>query len=120
MCTELADPLAALDIAERIRRALSGRLRVNQLDLAFGVSIGVAMSDADLLDLTEDDAAAALISNADTAMYEAKKSGRARRRALHRRRCALPPAIAPNWPPPWRMPSPSASSTSSTSPSCQR
>ena len=78
VCTELADPLAALDIAERIRRALSGRLRVNQLDLAFGVSIGVAMSDADLLDLNEDDGAAALISNADTAMYEAKKSGRAR------------------------------------------
>ena len=78
VCTELADPLAALDIAERIRRALSGRLRVNQLDLAFGVSIGVAMSDPDLLDLNEDDAAAALISNADTAMYEAKKSGRAR------------------------------------------
>jgi diguanylate cyclase (GGDEF)-like protein len=78
VCTQLADPLAALDIAERIRRALSGRLRVNQLDLAFGVSIGVAMSDPDLLDLTEDDAAAALISNADTAMYEAKKSGRAR------------------------------------------
>jgi diguanylate cyclase (GGDEF)-like protein len=78
VCTELADPLAALDIAERIRRALSGRLRVNQFDLAFGVSIGVAMSDPDLFDLTESDAAAALISNADTAMYEAKKSGRAR------------------------------------------
>ena len=78
VCTELADPLAALDIAERIRRALSGRLRVNQLDLAFGVSIGVAMSDPDLFDLAEEDAAAALISNADTAMYEAKKSGRAR------------------------------------------
>ena len=78
VCTELADPLAALDIAERIRRALSGRLRVNQFDLAFGVSIGVAMSDPDLFDLTESDAAAALISNADTAMYEAKRSGRAR------------------------------------------
>ncbi len=78
VCTDVADPLAALDIAERVRRALSGRLRVNQLDLAFAVSIGVALSDADLRDLGDDDAAAALISNADTAMYEAKNSGRAR------------------------------------------
>jgi len=78
VCTDVADALAALDIAERVRRALSGRLRVNQLDLAFSVSIGVALSDADLCDLGDDEAAAALISNADTAMYEAKKSGRAR------------------------------------------
>jgi diguanylate cyclase (GGDEF)-like protein len=78
VCTDIDDAVSALDIAERVRRALSGRLRVNQLDLAFAVSIGVALSDLDLLDLSDDDAAAALISNADTAMYEAKKSGRAR------------------------------------------
>ncbi len=78
VCSDVADPLAAIDISERVRRALSGRLRVNQLDLAFAVSIGVAISDSDLGDLSDADAAATLVSNADTAMYEAKKSGRAR------------------------------------------
>jgi diguanylate cyclase (GGDEF)-like protein len=78
MCTEVAEPIAALEIAERIRRALTGRLKINQLDLAFSVSIGVALSDPDLFDLSDEDAAGALISNADTAMYEAKGSGRAR------------------------------------------
>ena len=38
----------------------------------------MALTDADLLDLSDADAAAALISNADTAMYEAKSSGRGR------------------------------------------
>ncbi len=78
VCTDISDPVAALDIADRVRRALRGRLRINQLDLAFAVSIGVALSDPDVLEMSDDEAASALIGNADTAMYEAKNSGRAR------------------------------------------
>jgi diguanylate cyclase (GGDEF)-like protein len=78
VCTHIPNAVTALEVAERVRRALTGRLRVNQLDLHFSVSIGVALTDADLLDLSDADAASALISNADTAMYEAKSSGRGR------------------------------------------
>jgi diguanylate cyclase (GGDEF)-like protein len=78
VCRNIPDAITALDLAERIRRALSGRLRVNQLDLEFSVSIGVAMTDGDVMDLSNDDAAAAMVSNADTAMYEAKSTGRGR------------------------------------------
>lgn len=78
VCSAIPDAAVALDLAERIRRALSGRLHIHQLDLKFSVSIGVALSDPDQLALRNDAAASALISNADTAMYEAKNSGRAR------------------------------------------
>ncbi len=79
VCTGLADLSAAFELAERARRALTGRLRLRQLDLPLSVSIGVAVSDDEVLS-TEDDLAAAstLISNADTAMYEAKSNGRGR------------------------------------------
>ncbi|NND74780.1 MAG: EAL domain-containing protein [Ilumatobacter sp.] len=78
VCSRIPDAVTALDLAERIRRALTGRLKVKELDLEFSVSIGIAMSDADVLDLSDADAASALISNADTAMYDAKNSGRGR------------------------------------------
>lgn len=77
----MRDATVALDLADRIRRALSGRLRINQLDLQFSVSIGVALTDARLLANADVDAASELVSNADTAMYEAKSTGR--------RRCVL-------------------------------
>jgi EAL domain-containing protein (putative c-di-GMP-specific phosphodiesterase class I) len=78
VCRNIPDALTALDVAERVRRSLTGRLRVNQFDLEFSVSIGVAMTDGDVMDLSNDDAAAALVGNADTAMYEAKSTGRGR------------------------------------------
>lgn len=78
MCTDIVDANDALDLAERLRRALTGRLRLRQLDLPFSVSIGVALSDESVLRPDDPMAASTLISNADTAMYEAKNTGRAR------------------------------------------
>jgi diguanylate cyclase (GGDEF)-like protein len=78
VCQNVPDPVTALDLAERIRRALTGRLRLKQLDLEFSVSIGIALSDAEVLAMSDADATSALISNADTAMYQAKNSGRGR------------------------------------------
>ena len=74
----VGDSDSALELAERARRALTGQLRVGELDLEFSVSVGVALSDAELLDLDNDDAAAMLISNADSAMNQSKHSGRDR------------------------------------------
>lgn len=78
VCSDVSDAEDAVDLAERARRALTGRLRLRQLDLHFSVSIGVALSD----DFADDDdanaAAAELVGHADTAMYHAKNTGRAR------------------------------------------
>ncbi|HSM66550.1 MAG TPA: bifunctional diguanylate cyclase/phosphodiesterase, partial [Ilumatobacteraceae bacterium] len=76
--TGLHNAQEALDLADRARRALTGHLRLRQLDLPLSVSIGVAISDDDVLSRDNASAASALISNADTAMYEAKSAGRGR------------------------------------------
>jgi diguanylate cyclase (GGDEF)-like protein len=78
VCTDIVDVEDALDLADRVRRALTGRLRLRQLELQFSVSIGVALSDDALLRADDPMPASTLISNADTAMYEAKTAGRSR------------------------------------------
>jgi diguanylate cyclase (GGDEF)-like protein len=78
VCAGLTDPSEAVHLAERARRALTGRLRLRQLDLPLSVSVGVALCDDDLQDTDVMSVASALISNADTAMYEAKGAGRGR------------------------------------------
>jgi diguanylate cyclase (GGDEF)-like protein len=78
IATGVRDAVTALDFAERARRALTGHLRVGELDLEFSVSVGIALTDADVMDLDDDDAASMLISNADTAMYQSKQNGRGR------------------------------------------
>ncbi len=82
VCSDVPDVTAALELAERMQRALTGRMRVRQLDLQLSVSIGVAVSDHEILGMPDSSAAAAaMIDSADTAMYEAK--------ALGRQRCVL-------------------------------
>lgn len=76
--SDIPDVAAALELAERTQRALTGRLRIRQLDLHFSVSLGVAVSDHEILGFSDYDAAAAMIGNADTAMYAAKAAGRTR------------------------------------------
>ncbi|WP_439115780.1 putative bifunctional diguanylate cyclase/phosphodiesterase, partial [Ilumatobacter sp.] len=78
VCSDMPDTVTALELSDRIRQALSGRLRVRELDLEFSVSVGIALSDSDTLSLADQSAASTLISNADTAMYEAKRTGRGR------------------------------------------
>ena len=78
VCTDIVDAEDALDLAERIRRALTGHLRLRQLELPFSVSIGVALSDDVAMHADDPMPASTLISNADTAMYEAKNAGRSR------------------------------------------
>lgn len=78
IATGVNDSVTALDLADRVRRALTGHLRIGELDLEFSVSIGLALTDADVMDLDDDDAASMLISNADTAMYQSKQNGRGR------------------------------------------
>jgi diguanylate cyclase (GGDEF)-like protein len=75
---DVPDEMAALDLGERVRRALSGRLKIDGFDLEFSVSIGIALSDEHVFALPDDPGAALLVSNADTAMYEAKTGGRGR------------------------------------------
>ncbi|MEM1332069.1 MAG: EAL domain-containing protein [Actinomycetota bacterium] len=76
--SDIGDSDAAMELAERVRRALSGHLRIGDLDLEFSVSIGVAVTDDALLERSDDDAATLLVSHADSAMYSAKQSGRGR------------------------------------------
>ncbi|MGH9133015.1 MAG: putative bifunctional diguanylate cyclase/phosphodiesterase [Ilumatobacteraceae bacterium] len=76
--TDVADSTVALDLADRARRALTGRLTIKQLELDVSVSIGVALSDPDLLGEPPAQAAIRLVSHADTAAHAAKRAGRAR------------------------------------------
>jgi diguanylate cyclase (GGDEF)-like protein len=78
LCPEVHDGSVAMELADRIRRALTGRLTIRQLELDVSVSVGVSISDADLRALSPDDAAIQLVSHADTAVHAAKEAGRAR------------------------------------------
>lgn len=94
LCEGLLDEHVALDVAERIRTAITGPLVLQGVEIEAGASIGVAMSTPDLLaSQSAADAAVTLLRSADTAMYKAKQRGRGRselysdemRRAAHER-----------------------------------
>ena len=78
LCHDVPDSSVAMDLADRVRRALTGRLTIRQLELDVSVSVGVAITDAGLRELDAADAAIRLISRADTAAHAAKQAGRAR------------------------------------------
>ncbi|MEZ5270794.1 MAG: EAL domain-containing protein [Ilumatobacteraceae bacterium] len=79
LCDGTIDEHTSLDLAERVRHSLSGRVMLNGVEVELSVSIGVAiMSSHDVDGVGSADAAVELLRNADTAMYQAKRRGRSR------------------------------------------
>ena len=73
------DEETAYDLAERIRHALSGRVMVQGIEVELSVSIGVAVASGQMMESTSgQDGALELLRQADIAMYQAKRHGRAR------------------------------------------
>ncbi|HEU4912227.1 MAG TPA: PAS domain S-box protein [Actinomycetes bacterium] len=65
------DDRAARDLAERVRGALDGPIRVSSLELRTGLSVGIAIA-------RPGDDARSVLGQADAAMYRAKALGRGR------------------------------------------
>jgi diguanylate cyclase (GGDEF)-like protein len=78
LCHDVADGAVAMDLADRVRRALTGRLTIRQLELDVSVSVGVSISDQELRSAGAEEGAVQLVSYADTAVHSAKAAGRAR------------------------------------------
>lgn len=76
MCEGIGDDVAAMELAERVRQAVTGQMTIQSVDVRTGASIGVALSSVDVAPLG--DTAEALLRDADTAMYRAKMRGRSR------------------------------------------
>lgn len=79
LCEGVPDEHVAMDVADRIGRALAGRTTIQGIEVSTSASIGVALSTPSLLaDEPPADAALTLLRSADTAMYRAKQRGRGR------------------------------------------
>lgn len=79
LCENMVDEGVALELAERIRSSLSGRIMLNGAEVELSASIGVALASSHHIDgLSSKDAALELLRQADIAMYQAKRLGRAR------------------------------------------
>ena len=79
LCDGNIDEHIALDLAERIRHSLSGRIMLNGIEVELSVSIGVAVTSPQHIEGTSaGEAAIELLHNADIAMYQAKRRGRSR------------------------------------------
>jgi diguanylate cyclase (GGDEF)-like protein len=78
LCQGVTDGSVAMELADRIRRSLTGRLTIRQLELDVSVSVGVAISDPDIHAAEPAEGAIQLVSFADTAVHAAKAAGRAR------------------------------------------
>lgn len=79
LCNGSIDEHSALELAERIRLALSGKMMIRGVEVDLTVSVGVALASAHMLDgVSSNDAALTLLRNSDAAMYTAKRRGRSR------------------------------------------
>jgi diguanylate cyclase (GGDEF)-like protein/PAS domain S-box-containing protein len=79
LCNGGIDEHSAIELAERIRHALGGKLMIRGVEVDLTVSIGVALTDASHVEgVTAADAALTLLRQADAAMYTAKRRGRSR------------------------------------------
>jgi diguanylate cyclase (GGDEF)-like protein/PAS domain S-box-containing protein len=79
LCDGGIDEHTALDLAERIRHSLSGRIMLNGVEIELSVSIGVAVASPHHIEgMSASEAAVDLLRNADIAMYQAKRRGRSR------------------------------------------
>ncbi len=82
LCEGSIDEHGALDLAERVRLGLTGKMMVHGVEVDLTVSVGVALTSpsqvADMGAVTSHEAAVTLLRHADTAMYVAKRRGRSR------------------------------------------
>lgn len=78
LCHDVPDATIAMELADRVRRSLTGRLTIRQVELDVSVSVGVGITDDAALALPAEQAAVQLVSHADTAAHAAKQAGRAR------------------------------------------
>lgn len=79
LCDGLSDEHVALDVAERVRQAMTGQVILQGVEIFTSASVGIALATDALLDEeSPTDAAVTLLRNADTAMYRAKQRGRGR------------------------------------------
>jgi diguanylate cyclase (GGDEF)-like protein len=72
LCKGLVNEQDAVTVADRIQDTVARPFEINDLTVSVGTSIGVATFDEGVVD------AAALVHNADLAMYRAKQGGRGR------------------------------------------
>lgn len=76
LCHDISGPHAATELADRVRRVLTGHVGVPEAELNVSVSVGVALADR-LPDGTGPaKAAATLLDHADAGLHLAKRSGR--------------------------------------------
>ena len=79
LCDGLGDEQIAMDVANRMRAAVTGQQILQGFEIETSASIGIAMASAALLsDMSSADAAVTLLHHADSAMYRAKQRGRGR------------------------------------------
>ncbi len=117
LCEGLGDLHSTLELAERVRQSVTGRLVLQGMEVYTSASVGVAIATSETIDGGRgSDLAVALMRNADTAMYHAKMHGRARWSSSPRR-CTPTPEIGCSWLPDSSEPSPTARCTWCTSPS---
>lgn len=79
LCDGLGDEQIAMDVANRMRAAVTGQQILQGFEIETSASIGIAMASPTLLaEMSSADAAVTLLHHADSAMYRAKQRGRGR------------------------------------------